>query len=193
MAQRQLPARHSRRALILGFGFGTLALGLTACAQAGGANQGRPVGLTLLFLNVGRDSIVVKRFDPDGQRGPVPGALGASLTEGKQMTFMPGDSQRGVPRFVEVEWIIPNKEYLAWSRENSKRSKTEQYSTQNTNDYERLWSQNPRLIKNVDLTPILTPELLARIRANPKSGYVKLTVTFNSDQVSIEAQAEKLR
>lgn len=179
--------------MILGFGFGTLALGLTACAQAGGANQGRPVGLTLLFLNVGRDSIVVKRFDPDGQRGPVPGALGASLTEGKQMTFMPGDSQRGVPRFVEVEWIIPNKEYLAWSRENSKRSKTEQYSTQNTNDYERLWSQNPRLIKNVDLTPILTPELLARIRANPKSGYVKLTVTFNSDQVSIEAQAEKLR
>lgn len=189
MAQSQLPARHSRRALILGLG--PLALGLAACAQAGG-NQERPVGLTLLFLNVGRDSIVVKRFDPDGQRGPVPGALGAG-GGGAQMTFMPGDSNRGVPRFVEVEWIIPNKEYLAWSRENSKRSKTEQYSTQNTNDYERLWSQNPRLIKNVDLTPVLTPELLARIRANPKSGNVKLTVTFNNDQVSIEAQAEKLR
>lgn len=192
MAQRQLPARHSRRALILGLG--PLALGLAACAQAGG-NQERPVGLTLLFLNVGRDSIGVKRFDPDGQRGPVPGALGSSLTEGKQMTFMPGDSNRGVPRFVEVEWTQETAESKAMFErlQQPKGMVSKEAWSTYTQKLDEVYKKGLRYTRLIDLTPILTPELLARIRANPKSGNVKLTVTFNNDQVSIEAQAEKLR
>lgn len=192
MAQRQLPARHSRRTLILGFGFGTLALGLTACAQAAGAGRERPVGLTLLFMNVGRDSIGVKRFDPDGQRGPVPGALGPSLTEGKQMTFMPGDSKKGMPQFVEVEWSIWSAS-MTDEMNRTLYSRADKYSPGWRRDYDAFAARVVRHTRRIDLTPVLIPELLARIRANPKSGNVKLTVTFNNDQVSIEVQAEKLR
>jgi hypothetical protein len=191
MAQRQLPARHSRRALILGLG--PLALGLAACAQAGG-NQERPVGLTLLFLNVGSESIGVKRFDPDGQRGPVPGALGAG-GGGAQMTFMPGDSKRGLPRFVEVEWTQETAESKAMFErlQQPKGMVSKEAWSTYTQQLDEVYKKGLRYTRRIDLTPILTPELLARIRANPKSGNVKLTVTFNNYQVSIEAQAEKLR
>ena len=167
-----------------------LALGLCLLALlTSSCNEERPLGVTLLFLNIGSEPLVVERFDPDGRRGPVPGFLGVSKTEGKQMAFMAGDSEHGVPQFVEVGWVIPNAEFLAWSKENAKKSVTEQYSAQSTADQKRLWNNNPRYTRRIDLTPIITPELVAQVRADPQSTHLKLTVTFKDDDVSIAAEA----
>ena len=88
MATRKLWLHHCLLALSLGL----LVMLASAC------NEERPLGVTLLFLNVGSEPIGVKRFDPDGRRGPVPGALGRG--GGKQMAFMAGDSEHGVPQFL---------------------------------------------------------------------------------------------
>ena len=162
-----------------------LALLTAAC------NEERPLGVTLLFLNIGLEPIVVERFDPDGRRGPVPGALGRG---GKaQMAFMAGDSEHGVPQFVETGWVIPNAEYRAWSDEMSKKSVTEQYSAKSTADQKRLWNNNPRYTRRIDLTPIITPEIVAQVRADPQSTHLKLTVTFKDDDVSVTAEAYRWR
>lgn len=192
MAQSKLWSGYCGRTVTAAFAAlaALIAVSLTACAHAG---DQRPVGMTLLFLNVGSANIVVSRFDPDGLRGPVPGALGASLTEGKQMSFMPGDSKRGVPQFVEVEWIIPNEDYLAWSKRMDSLPAQERHSQQNREDYQRLWSENPRHTRRIDLTPIVTPALIEQVRADRANTQLKLTIRFNNDQVSIEARAEKWR
>lgn len=165
-----------------------MAMSLTACVHAG---EQRPVGMTLLFLNVGTDSIGVKRFDPDGLRGPVPGALGASLTEGKQMSFMPGDSKRGVPQFVEVEWMVATPQYDdEWK---ALSSRTDKYSKQWLTDVNAVNARAPHYTRRIDLTSIVTPALIEQVRANRANTQLKLTIRFNNDQVSIEARAEKWR
>lgn len=162
---------------------------LAACMHIG--NE-RPVGMTLLFMNVGRNDIVVTRFDPDGLRGAVPGALGSG-GGGAQMTFMPGDSKRGVPKFVEVEWVEPNNEFEAWTTEIAKQPASVQYSKENRETYKRLWNANPIYTRRIDLTPIITPELLTKVRADHQNTQLKLTVTFKNDDVSIQAEACKWR
>ena len=181
MATRKLWLHHCLLALSLGL----LVMLSSAC------NEERPLGVTLLFLNVGSEPIGVKRFDPDGRRGPVPGALGRG--GGKQMAFMAGDSEHGVPRFVEAGWTIPNAEYRAWSAEMSNKPVNERYSAQNREDYQRLWNNNQRHTRRIDLTPIITPELVAQVRADPQSTHLKLTVTFKDDDVSIAAEAYRWR
>lgn len=169
-----------------------LSTGLIACAQTAGAGQTRPVGLTLLFLNVGQDSIGVTRFDPDGLRGPTPGALGPSLTEGKQMTFMPGDSKRGVPQFVDVEGEI-------WPKALNEEMKRDLYSRSDRgsavwdSDYDEYVKRVKRFKTRVDLSSIVTSEVVSKAQLNAKSGNIKLTVKFNNDQVKIEAQPEQFR
>ena len=187
MAARELQLRHFCRALILGLGIAVLA----ACA---GFNEKEPsVGMSLRFTNKGQDYIVVKRFDPDGLRGPVPGSLGPSSNHGKNMSFMPGDSQRGMPTFVDVEWAIPNKEFLKWADEVESKPPQDRYSKENRAISERLWKANPTYTQRIDLTPIITPELVARVRADRQNTQLKLTITFNNDQVSIRSEANKWR
>lgn len=187
MVATKLPLRHFRRALILGLGI----IALAACSGFSGKEPS--IGMTLEFMNRGKGFIAVTRFDPDGLPGPVPGALGASQTEGKQMSFMPGDSQLGLPAFVDVEWTIPNKDYWAWSAEMDKQAPQARHSTENREIYERLWKANPSYTQRVDLTPIITPELVTRVRADRQNTQLKLTIIFNNDQVSIEAEARKWR
>jgi hypothetical protein len=171
-----------RRALLLS----TVAL-LTGACEA----KERPIGLTLLFLNHGKEPIGVIRFDPDGQRGPVPGALGASLTEGKQMTFMPGDSTRAVPQWVEVEWVIETPEIRV---ERKKRdSNFQDYTPSWIEVTEQINKKQPRVIRRVDLAPILTPALVEQVRANRQNTNLKLKVIFKDDQVFVEAAPEKWR
>ena len=193
MAQTKLQLRHSRRALIAKMGAlaAGLSAGLIACAQGTGTGQQRPVGLTLLFLNVGQDSIGVTRFDPDGMTGPTPGALGPSLTEGAQMTFMPGDSKRGVPQFVDVEWVVTTPAISALQA--ARDSNFEIYKQPWMEETKRINSITPRYRRRVGLNDVLTPALLETLRANAKSGNIKLTVKFNNDQVKIEAQPEQFR
>lgn len=193
MAQTKLQPRHSRRALIAKAGAlaAGLSVSLVACAQATGTGQQRPTGLTLLFLNVGQDSIGVTRFDPDGLRGPTPGALGAG-GGGAQMTFMPGDSKRGVPQFVDVEWGI-------WPKALNEEMKRDLYSRPDRgsaawdSDYDEYVKRVKRFRTRVDLSSIVTSEVVSKAQSNAKSGNIKLTVKFNNDQVKIEAQPEQFR
>jgi hypothetical protein len=187
MAAAKLPLHYSCRALILGLGI----TALTACTGFSGKEPS--VGMTLEFMNWGKDYLVVKQFDPDGLRGPVPGALGPSRTEGKQMSFMPGDSARGMPTFVDVQWVIPNKEFLQWADEVESKPPQARYTKEVRAISERLWKANPSYTQRVDLTPIITPELVTRVRADRQNTQLKLTIIFNNDQVSIEAEARKWR
>lgn len=191
MAQSKLWSGYRGRTVTVAFAtlVVMMVMSLTACVHAG---DQRPVGMTLLFLNVGSANIVVSRFDPDGLRGPVPGALGSG-GGGAQMSFMPGDSKRAVPEFVEVEWIIPNEDYLAWSKRMDSLPAQERHSQQNREDYQRLWSENPHHTRRIDLTSIVTPALIEQVHADRANTQLKLTIRFNNDQVSIEARAEKWR
>lgn len=161
---------------------------LQGCAHANDA-----IGLTLLFTNQGPFSLGVHRFDPDGQRGPVPGALGVGGS--KQMTFMAGDSKRGVPKFVEVEWFISTPEYRAGFVEYKRNfppvsgpiSSDEIARRQAAR--EKIESLGKTYTRRIDLAPILTPELLAQVRSSSASR-LKLTVIFKGEDVSITAAAE---
>ena len=157
---------------------------LLGCAHASDR-----IGMTLLFTNKGPYSIGVIRFDPDGQRGPTPGAVGVG---GKaQMSFMPGDSQRGVPQFVEVQWMVATPEI------NNLRAKRDRdfsdYSKPWMDETDRINAIAPHHTRRIDLTPILTPKLLAQVRANSSTTNLKLTVVFLGDQVNITAAPEVWR
>jgi hypothetical protein len=161
---------------------------LTACLADNG-----PVGMSLLFQSAGRD-VLVQKFDFDGQRGPVPGAVGGMFPRGgAQMAFMPGDSKRPVPQEVEVEWLVWTDAYLTWDTAFNEKPGSYRYSPEGRAEYEREWAKNPRFKPRIDLTPIITPDLLAKVRADRRGSLLKLIITFNNDQVDIKAEVEKWR
>ncbi|TBO32929.1 hypothetical protein EYS42_07140 [Aquabacterium lacunae] len=160
------------------------------------------LGMTLLFLNMGGNSILVERFDPDGHRGPVPGFLGSDaklLTPerggGAQMSFMSGDSKRGAPEFVDVVWSesTPQAE-AALSRIPKLSGKV---SVEQQASRKKLLDDAYRLRNNytrrIDLTPILTPELVTQVRANRANTNLKLMVVFKGEDVTITASPEVWR
>lgn len=144
------------------------------------------VGMTLLFTNKGPYSIGVLRFDPDGQRGPTPGSLGVGGNA--QMAFMAGDSKRGVPQFVELEWMVATPEVK------NLRTKRDQafsdYSKPWMDETDRINTIAPHYTRRIDLTDLLTPELLAQVRTNRSNTHLKLTVVFKDDSVNITAEPE---
>ena len=161
---------------------------LQGCAHASDR-----MGMTLLFMNKSRDYIVVTRFDPDGQRGPTPGAVGVG---GKaQMSFMPGDSQRGVPQFLEVAWAENTPEFEARLQQIPKPAGVVPHEelTRINQLLDKAYALRKRYTRRIDLTPILTPELLAQVRANRSTTHLKLTVVFQGDQVNITATPEVWR
>jgi hypothetical protein len=72
MALRKLPTHFGSMMQIAALFLSLLLMGLLQGCVLGNER----IGTTLEFLNHSRDYIVVERFDPDGLRGPVPGALG---------------------------------------------------------------------------------------------------------------------
>jgi hypothetical protein len=201
MAQKQLQPHHQRRALM----FLLLAELLSACANAGDDR----VGMSLHFINRGINSIGVYRFAPDGLEGPVPGALGPDGNSyernkqdsqvGKSMSFMPTDSKHGVPQFVDIEWFVSTPEYRAAFSEYKQRlplrggmiSKEE--LIQQKIERETIETLGRTYKRRIDLTPILTPELLTQVRANRKNTQLKLKVVFTDDDVTVTASAEVWR
>jgi hypothetical protein len=166
---------------------GLLAILLASC------EDDTPVGMTLLFQSSGRP-VVVRRFDPDGMRGPVPGSVGSmSPLGGKEMAFMPHDSKRGIPKFVDVAWAVPTKEYENWSDNFHKKSGAERYSPEGDAEYKQAWAKVPGYTKRVDLATIITPELIDQVRSDNQNTQLKLTITFNNDDVDIKALAYKWR
>jgi hypothetical protein len=146
--------------------------------------------MTLLFLNKGNHFVLVKRFDPDGLRGPTPGGVGVG--GGKQMSFMPGDSKRGVPQFVEVEWKEETPQVEAKLRQipepSGEASREERARLNNLLD--EAYALRKHYTRRIDLTPILTPELLGQVRANRSTTNLKLTIVFEAENVTITAAPE---
>ncbi len=148
-----------------------------------------PIGMTLLFQCAGHE-VVVQRFDPDGQRGPVPGSVGSmSPRGGAEMSFMPGDSKRGMPQFVDIAWVERTAEYTAWSTEHHRKPVAERYSAASSAEYEVAWARQPHHTRRVDLRSIITPELVAKVRKDYRTTQLKLIITFNNEQVDIKAEA----
>ncbi len=183
MAQATLWCRYSIfHTLIMGL----LAMLLTACRV-----DDKPIGMSLLFQSAGMP-VGVLRFDPDGIRGPVPGGVrGMSPRGGAQMSFMPGDNKRGMPKFVEIEWMVATEEYQ--KEREMLHSRNDRYSKQWMQDSDRSNERAPHYTKRIDLTPIITPELIAQVRADSQNTELKVIITFNNDDVRIEAMAEKWR
>lgn len=109
------------------------------------------------------------------------------------MTFMPGDSDRGIPRFVDVEWVVPTREYNEWIKRRDSLPNSVRYSPEGISESTREGAKQPRYIARVDLTPIITPELIAQVRADRENTQLKVTITFNNDAVDIRAEPYKWR
>lgn len=173
--------------------FCALIAGLSATVLPSTWADEQPLGMTLLFQCADRE-VVVKRFDPDGVRGPVPGAVGGMFPRGGAiMSFMPGDRRGGVPKFVDLEWVVHTPEFKEWSARDQLKSKVEQYSAASLAEYHREWAKLPHYTKRIELTPIITPEMLAQVRADAQNTQLKLIITFNNDEVDIKALAYKWR
>ena len=173
--------------------FRALMAGLMATVLATAQADDKPVGMTLLFQSAGRE-VGVRRFDPDGFRGPVPGVVGGMFPRGgKTMSFMPGDSRRGLPKFVEVEWVVPTPEADAWVKQQDRLPNSVRYSPEGMAESKRMADQQPHYKKRIDLTPIITPELVDQVRLNARNTQLKLVITFDNDDVDIKVLAYKWR
>jgi hypothetical protein len=149
------------------------------------------VGMALLFQSSGVQ-VGVLRFDPDGKRGPVPGAVGGVYPRGgKEMAFMPGDSKYGPPKFVEIEWMVATRKYADEWKVLSRRS--DKYSKQWIDDANAINARAPHYAKRIDLTKIINPKLEAEVRANSQNTLLKLIITFNDGDVDIKARPYKWR
>ena len=172
--------------------FWGLVLG-SAGGLVGCASRPRSVGLSLQFQNHGPNGILVTRaaFDGHPGSGHVPGVVGVSRTGGANLSFMPGDRSGGPPQFVDIEWMEYSIKFDQWSKRQQTLSRQEQNSAQSKAEFAELWAQNPRFSQRVDLTPIITPELVAKVMADPKGTHLKLTIVFKDGQVSIRAEADR--
>lgn len=138
--------------------------------------------------------MTVKRFDPDGIRGPTAGYIsGVAPHHGAQMSFMPEDSTKPVPQFVDVTWISFLPGYEAIADAYQKLPLREQWVPETEAAYKLEFKKNPVYTQRVDLTPILTPELIKKIRADRDNTQLYLTIMFNNETVSITAKAQKWR
>lgn len=106
------------------------------------------------------------------------------------MGFMPGDIKGGIPQSVEVEWFLHSKEFADWSNNTPSEIK---YSSASDEIYKKLQATNPHYIHRVDLTPILTPELIAKVQADRPNTQLKMIVIFRGDKVGITAEPYKWR
>ena len=106
------------------------------------------------------------------------------------MSFMPGDRKGGTPQSVEAEWILHSEEYSAWS---NRTPNSEAYTPENQEIFKKLWAANPHYTQRVDLTPILTPDLIQQVRADRQNTQLKMTVIYRDDQVEITASTDKWR
>ena len=111
------------------------------------------------------------------------------------MSFMPGDNQQPVPRFVDVKWSVPThataeavaKVKYPTEQEGNREERYQTYLAA----LQAAYRLSPIYTRRVDLTPILTPELLAQVRKDHRNTQLKLIITFNNDQVDIKAVACK--
>jgi hypothetical protein len=160
--------------------------------------------MAVLFLNAGRH-LGVMRFDSEGFHSRGPGYLGHDTDMrlgGKQMSFMPGDIKGPVPEYVEIEWVVAPPElqarwdeyYRLYPSRTARRSAEAKALYKVIEDEDlRSGPAHARYTRRVDLRPIITPDLIAEVRADRKNTLLKLIITFNNENVDITAVAEKWR
>ncbi|MDB5822461.1 MAG: hypothetical protein JWR21_1165 [Herminiimonas sp.] len=107
------------------------------------------------------------------------------------MAFMPGDGQGGVPQFVDVAWMVATPEYeQEWKH---LASRPDKHSKAWNAAVDLVNANAPHYAKRIDLRPIITPEIVERVRSNRLSTQLKLIITFNNDNVDIKAIAYQWR
>lgn len=180
MAKKELRIYH-RISMIVG-----LLIGLSACAADNGS-----VGMTLRFISIGHE-VGVRTFQPEGGRNMAPGVVGGGERSGKEMAFMPGDAKGGMPVWVDVEWVVESQE-LRQRMDHELYTRPDKFSPEWAKDYEKFMAQVPHYSRRIDLRPVITPELLAAVRADRHNTQLKLTFTFNNDKLDVKAAAYKWR
>lgn len=106
------------------------------------------------------------------------------------MSFMSGDIKGVVPKSVEAEWISYSQEFTNWSKNTPYWEKD---SKENNDIFDKLWPTNSTYIQRIDLTSILTPELIEKIQADREKTQLKMIVIFRDDKVEITAEPYKWR
>jgi hypothetical protein len=164
------------------------------------AGQG-PIGFTLQYRCFGDYSIGVRREQFEGQAMTYgPGSLGCikpGTPENSprftwaQMSYMPGDVKGGPPTWVEFDWMVATPEYKRKGEELTQRH--DKYSARWNADMDALNESALHYSQRIDLRSVVTPELLAQVRANRQTTQLKITFTFEGDKVSAKAEAFKWR
>lgn len=147
--------------------------------------------------------MVVTREQFEGQAKTYgPGALGCNKPgtpentpefTWAQMSYMPDDMKGKMPTWVEYEWVIMTDEYKQWSAAEGRKPAREQYSAASTAEWKSRWASLPHFAQRIELRNIVTPELVAQVRANRKTTQLKITLIFEGDHVSARAEAYKWR
>ncbi|MBC7715693.1 MAG: hypothetical protein H7143_02060 [Pseudorhodobacter sp.] len=60
-------------------------------------------------------------------------------------------------------------------------------------DLAALNAATPHHTRRIALTPLVTPDLIARVKADRRNTQLKLTFTFNNEQLDVKAEAYKWR
>lgn len=149
-------------------------------------------GMTLRFECTGSRPIVVVKFQPEGMRNMPPGALGCGVGKFAEMAFMPGDVKGRSPTYVDVEWTVRTAESeLEWKQLDDRADK---YRSQDWFEAQRRYAAAlPRHSVRLELGTVISPELVAKVRADPSSTQLKLTVHFKDGAARATAEAYKWR
>ena len=159
--------------------------GLTACRA-----EGDSIGWTLVYECEG-PKIVVSKFQAEGMRAGGPGVVGCGPKGGAEMAFMPGDAQGNMPTYADVEWVVPTeKNDIAWKVLNFRSDK---YSSIWMRDYESYKAALSKFSRRLDLIPIVTPELIKKVKADRENTQLRLTMMFKENQLEVKAEAYKWR
>ena len=169
-----------------------LAMGLMATILTSCRSDEQRAGMTLQFQSAGRP-VGVWRFDPDGVRGPVPGAVdGMFPNGGAEMSFIPGDR---MPQFVDLAWVAPLLEsgQPASGIEKPPGVMSKMRWRNFLAELNVAYRITPTYTRRIDLRSIITPELLGQVRAHAQDTQLKLFITFNNENVDVQAMAYKWR
>ena len=175
--------------------FGILTMLLMSAILASCRPDDKRVGMTLLFQSDGRP-VGVWRFDPDGVRGPVPGTVDGVFPDGgTAMSLIPGESDRGMPQFVDVAWVAPllESEQTVSGVEKPLGVMSKVHWRNFLAELNVAYRHTPTYTRRIDLKSIITPELLGQVRANAQNTQLKLFITFHNENVDVKAKAFKWR
>ena len=111
------------------------------------------------------------------------------------MSFIPGDSVRGMPQFVDVAWVAPllESEQAVSGIEKPSGVMSKARWRNFLAELNVTYRITPTYTRRIDLRSIITPELIGQVRANAQDTQLKLFITFHNEDVDVKAMAYKFR